>query len=121
MITLCNLTDLDDPGAKGFDLDFRRDDYGRPLRIIVTRLGDKVFGWVNSCPHAWVPLDVDKGDFLDMTGQFLLCANHGALFTLGSGFCLRGPCKGKKLMAFPLKLDGDAIKINANPPEGENL
>jgi nitrite reductase/ring-hydroxylating ferredoxin subunit len=117
LITLCALKDLDDPGAKGFDLDFNLDRYGRPLRIIVTRLGDKAFGWINSCPHAWVPLDVEPNQFMDMTGQFLLCSYHGAAFTLGSGVCLRGPCKGRKLMSFPLKLEDGMIKIKTSEQE----
>ena len=116
MITLCALTDLDDPGAKGFDLPSNPDRYGQPLRIIVTRLGDKVFGWINSCPHAWVSLDTEPGRFFDITGQFLQCSYHGAIFTLGSGVCLRGPCKGQKLMKFPLKLEDGLIKINSDTP-----
>ena len=117
MITLCALTDLSDPGAKGFDLESQPDRYGRPLRIIVTRLGNQAYGWINSCPHAWVPLDTEPDRFLDLTGNFLQCSYHGAIFTLGSGVCLRGPCKGKNMMAFPLKLEDGVIKIKSNPQD----
>ena len=111
MITLCALADLADPGAKGFEVPYTDQGGSRPLQIIVTRLGNSVQGWVNSCPHAWVPLNMEPDQFMDFTGQFLLCSYHGAIFTLGSGVCLRGPCKGKRLLKFPVVLDDGLVKI----------
>ena len=109
MTVLCSLDDLDDPGAKAFEL--KPPGGGQPLRIIVSRLGDTVYGWINSCPHTGVPLDQEPDRLMDLSGQFLMCSYHGAIFTLGSGVCLRGPCKGKKLMSFPVLLDDRQIKI----------
>ena len=114
MITLCALADIPDPGARGFDVPSQDVRDGRPLRIIVTRLGDEVHGWINSCPHVGVPLDMEPDKFMDFTGNFLQCAYHGALFTLGSGVCLRGPCKGKRLMRFSVLLDDGLVKIKAD-------
>jgi nitrite reductase/ring-hydroxylating ferredoxin subunit len=34
---------------------------------------------------------------MDLTQRYLLCANHGALFRVEDGFCLRGPCHGQSL------------------------
>ena len=113
MTVLCLLNDLADPGARGFTLIDPAQPQGQPLRIIVTRLGDRVYGWIKSCPHAGVPLDTAPDNLMDFSNQFLRCTHHGALFTLGSGVCLRGPCKGKKLMPFSLSLDDRQIKIHS--------
>ena len=116
MITLCAVKDIPDPGAKGFEVEWYEDGERRPLRIIVSRLDDRVFGWINSCPHAGVPLDMEPDKFMDFTGQFLLCSYHGALFALGSGVCLRGPCRGKKLMSVPLVVHDGMVKFNSPSP-----
>ena len=56
-------------------------------------------GYVNSCPHTGGPLDWIEGQFLDLNGQYIVCATHGALFRIEDGHCLAGPCKGKGLTA----------------------
>ena len=82
-----------------------------PLRFeaFLQRIGDEIFAYENSCPHARLPLDVVEGRFLDVSKQFLLCANHGARFRVRDGFCVSGPCKGQYLRSLPIRIMGRRI------------
>jgi len=108
---LCRLADLSDPGSTAFTVE--RD--GERIAIMVIRRGNRVFGWVNSCPHAWVPLDIEPGQFLDLvTGSEILCANHGARFEVETGFCVLGPCKGKRLAPYPVAVrEGMVVAVDS--------
>ncbi len=96
---LCALAEIDDPGAKGFVVD-KAD--GTRQRIFVVRQDGEVFGYVNSCPHVGAPLNLEDDKFLDIFKSGILCANHFALFEIESGYCVRGPCKGRSLEPFPV-------------------
>ena len=104
---LCLLDDLPDPGAKG---PFRVD--GRA--VFVARHGQSVRAWEDSCPHAFAPLEMEPDHFLDITGTYVLCTMHGAHFDPKDGVCVMGPCKGRRLTAFPIRIDHG--KIIAAPP-----
>ena len=63
---------------------------------------------LNKCPHDGVNLDWERNQFFDPNGIRLMCGKHGALFELGTGQCLEGPCKGRGLTPVALTiLDGD--------------
>lgn len=96
MSTLCPLSAIEDPGAKGFTLDGKR--------VFVARRGAEVFGYVNSCPHVGAPLNIEDDRFLDIFKTSILCANHFALFELETGHCVRGPCLGRNLERFPVRI-----------------
>ena len=98
MTVLCALDDLEDPGAAGFVVERN----GERLSVLVVRRRRKVFGWINSCPHLWVPLDLEPGQFLSLEREFILCATHGALFDFATGACVLGPCREKSLKPFPV-------------------
>lgn len=100
---LCAFDDLGDPGAKGFVLGERR--------IIAVRWGESVYGFVNSCPHVGVSLDIEPDRFFDFTGNYLLCSYHGAIFLPNTGRCVRGPCKGQALEPFALKIEDGRIVV----------
>jgi nitrite reductase/ring-hydroxylating ferredoxin subunit len=102
---LCRLEDLSATGAKEIILD--KD--GARFPVFVVKYGLHIFGYVNSCPHARLPLNWRDDVFLDVSGTYLFCANHGAHFDVSTGKCIRGPCKGQSLAPFPVYLDGDAI------------
>ncbi|MDX2223079.1 MAG: Rieske 2Fe-2S domain-containing protein [Rhodospirillaceae bacterium] len=102
---LCRWADLDRTGAKEVTLD----DAGVPLPVFVVRRGDGALGYVNSCPHVRLPLNWQDDVFFDVTRTYLLCANHGALFDVDTGRCVRGPCKGKFLRPFPVERQGEDI------------
>lgn len=102
---LCALADLADPGVKGFKVDGDL--------VIAVRWGDRVFGWINSCPHVGVPLNMEPDQFLDFTGNYLLCSYHGAIFVPTTGRCIRGPCKGQSLRPFSLSVSDGMVVASA--------
>jgi nitrite reductase/ring-hydroxylating ferredoxin subunit len=102
---LCRLADLQATGAK----EIIRDVKGERLSVFVVRHGGQVLAYVNSCPHARLPLNWREDRFFDVTGQYLLCANHSAYFDIATGQCVRGPCKGKALTEYPVAIDGDHV------------
>lgn len=106
---LCDLADIDDPGAKGFVVE--KD--GTRLRVFVVRRGGEVFGYVNSCPHVGVPLNLEDDKFLDLFKTGILCANHFALFEIDSGYCVRGPCTGRRLAPFPVMIRDGKVEVAA--------
>lgn len=74
-----------------------------PLTVFVVRLGQKVHGYVNHCPHRGVPLNWKPDTFLDEDGRVIVCAMHGAEFRIEDGACLAGPCRGQSLT--PARVD----------------
>ncbi len=97
MNKLCLLTDIADPGAKEFVAQGRR--------VFVVRQGDEVFGYVNSCPHVGAPLNLEEDKFLDLFQTGILCTNHFALFEVATGHCVRGPCLGRNLETYPVRIE----------------
>jgi nitrite reductase/ring-hydroxylating ferredoxin subunit len=102
---LCQLRDLEATNAKEIVLE--RED-GR-LSVFIVRVGERVAGYVNSCPHARLPLNWRPDAFFDISGTFLFCASHGAHFEPATGKCIRGPCKGQSLTPYPVRIEGDSI------------
>jgi len=100
---LCRLEEIADPGSRGFDLDERS--------IFVVRRGATVAGYVNSCPHTGGPLDWIEGQFLDLPREHIVCATHGALFRIGDGHCIDGPCAGDRLTSVRIALIGGVLHL----------
>lgn len=102
-VRLCAVSEIPDPGAKGFR--FRSE--ARLFAGFVVRAGDKVAGYVDSCPHAGWPLAATDDRYLTRSGEHILCAGHGALFGL-DGACVAGPCRGDRLTPWPVAVrDGE--------------
>lgn len=104
---LCRLDALPPSGARGFL--FGEDVYRFDM-FVVWRDG-RLTAYVNDCPHAHTPLDYLPDRFFNLEASHLLCGTHGAMFRIHDGFCVSGPCKGKRLTPVPVKLDGDMIRI----------
>lgn len=83
------LSDIPDRTAKGYVADLGK----TSCKVIVYRDGENVSGFEDACPHMGVPLPWTPDTYLTEDGQYLRCANHGALFDL-RGKCVFGPCKG---------------------------
>lgn len=75
----------------------------------VVRRGDGVFGYVDRCPHAGLPLAQTLDDYLTPDGTLIACSWHGALFAPDSGLCVGGPCAGQVLTAWPVAVREGAI------------
>ena len=74
---------------------------GENESIIVYRRHGEVSAWRNICPHQGRRLDYAPGKFL-REGDTLICAAHGASFSLSTGECVAGPCRGESLRALTL-------------------
>jgi nitrite reductase/ring-hydroxylating ferredoxin subunit len=77
----------------------------------VVRQGDRVFGYVNTCPHYdRAPLEWKTDGFLNGAGDRIQCASHGALFRIEDGYCEVGPCLGQALQPLALRVeDGEVL------------
>ena len=70
--------------------------------LIVHRRGEHVRAWFNVCPHAGRRLDWAPNQFLLSKDGHLVCAVHGATFSLPDGACIAGPCRGDQLREVPV-------------------
>jgi len=107
MTALCNIADIPEDDARGFDLD------GQSL--VVVRRDGQIFVYLNWCPHLGIELNFMPDVFLDTDQTFIQCANHGALFRIEDGYCLSGPCARQSLVAVPFRIIEDQIHIDALP------
>ena len=96
---LCKITELTDPDSRGFSVKIKR----KMTDIFIVRQGDKVYGYENTCPHAQAPLEWNPDQFLDENKEFIVCALHGATFTIDEGECVGGPCNGVGLTQVKLE------------------
>ena len=107
--TATALIALDAIADGGFaDIDARIE--GDSESVVLYRDGDQVRAWLNICPHAGRRLDWAPGQFLKSKGGDLVCAAHGASFSLVDGECIAGPCKGDRLRPVALQVrDGQVF------------
>ncbi len=107
---LCALTDIPDGGSKGVLPNARGRDQG-----FLVRKGDKVYGYVNNCPHYdRAPLGWKKDEFLNGAKDRIMCSAHGALFRIEDGACTIGPCLGQALQPIPVTVK-DGMVLGAVP------
>ena len=104
---LCRLDELADPGSKGSQADLG----GIVEEILVVRRDNRVFGYINRCPHTGGPLDWMPDQFLSIDKCHIQCATHAALFRLDDGMCVAGPCAGDRLTPVPLQLEAGNIYL----------
>lgn len=77
--------------------------------LIVLRRGNDVRAFLNVCPHAGRRLDWAPGEFLVDQG-LLVCASHGASFSVPDGECVSGPCRGQSLTPVAVRVsEGDVV------------
>jgi nitrite reductase/ring-hydroxylating ferredoxin subunit len=92
MRILGRVSDIPENGAKGFP-----GADGACTGLVAVRQGDQVYVYENACPHIGTPLDWTPDRFLTADGRRLICATHGAEFTIATGLCISGPCQGDRL------------------------
>jgi nitrite reductase/ring-hydroxylating ferredoxin subunit len=105
---ICAFAELPDSGSRAFSLGGGE----WPLRGFVVRRGGQVFGYVNHCPHAGHPLNWKPDQFLSPDRGVILCASHGAMYDVGSGECIAGPCAGRGLKPLPLRLEAGLVLLS---------
>jgi len=90
-VALCNSADLAERGlAVPFDVNYG----GQTCRAFAVRFNGEVHAYLNRCTHVAMELDYRPNHFFDTTGQWLICATHGALYAPQTGACRGGPCRG---------------------------
>jgi len=107
-ILLCNLEDIPDGDARGFD-PFKQGYHS----IFVIRMNERVVAYQNSCPH--IPeqtLEWKKNAFLTHDKAHIFCSGHGALFELDTGLCIRGACLGQKMTKAEVSVHEKHVFLN---------
>jgi nitrite reductase/ring-hydroxylating ferredoxin subunit len=90
-IPLCNARDLAEGGqAVPFDVVYG----GQTCRAFAVRWDGQVHAYLNRCAHVAMEMDYMPNRFFDDSGQWLLCATHGAAYAPDTGRCAGGPCRG---------------------------
>ncbi|MCX7563250.1 Rieske 2Fe-2S domain-containing protein [Xanthomonadaceae bacterium XH05] len=107
-IFLSALDGVPDGGAAGFELAVGDD----AVPLLALRACDTVRVFHNVCPHAARRLEVAPGRFIVDAGT-LVCAAHGACFTIPGGDCVAGPCRGQSLREVPSEVRGDQLWVDS--------
>ena len=108
MRQLCRVDVISDGTARGFSLA----DETPQREIFVVRAGDRIYGYVNSCPHIGTPLNFLPDRFLTRDRREILCSTHGARFEIATGRCIAGPCVGRSLARATVKIQNDVILLD---------
>ena len=103
---LCRLADLPERGARNFVLEIGE---GRFFGFVV-REGEAVHGYLDRCPHLGLPLAQSLDQYLTPDGSTIACSWHGALFQIGTGLCVGGPCAGAALAPWPVGVSGPFVE-----------
>ena len=79
--------------------------------ILIARLGDNLFAYINRCAHAAYPLDREDGRVVVQERRYIVCPHHGASYALDTGACAGGPCNGEGLAQIPIEVRDGAISL----------
>ena len=91
LVPLCAAPDLAEGGlAVPFDVVFA----GQTCRAFAVRWQGQPHAYLNRCAHVAMEMDWQPNRFFDDSGQWLLCATHGAVYRPDTGECGGGPCRG---------------------------
>ncbi len=102
-VDLCSSTALLDSGeAVAFDVSLD----GRVVPAFAIRFEGQVHAYLNRCAHVPMEMDYQVNRFFDSTGQWLMCATHGAMYHPQTGACRSGPCRGGLLKIVITEVDG---------------
>lgn len=79
--------------------------------LLLVRLHDALLGYVNACPHQYLPLDQRGTRILSQDGEQLRCTNHDATFSSRSGEGSGGLGIGCALDPVPVNVDDEGWVI----------
>jgi nitrite reductase/ring-hydroxylating ferredoxin subunit len=103
LIPLCSSADLAEGGdAVPFDVVYS----GRTCRAFAIRFKGRVHAYLNRCMHVAMEMDMLPNRFFDASGQWLICATHGATYRPDTGACAGGPCRGGLIAIALTEQDG---------------
>ncbi len=102
-IELCASGELAEGGlAVSFDVVIE----GEHCRAFAIRFEGRAHAYLNRCTHVAMELDWQPNRFFDDTGQWLLCASHGAVYAPDTGEGVAGPRQGGLLKIELTEADG---------------
>ena len=102
-LPLCASAELAEGGlAVAFDVVYG----GQTCRAFAIRFEGQVHAYLNRCSHVAMEMDYQEGRFFDDSGQWLLCASHGAAYAPDTGDCAGGPCQGGLIKVALSEADG---------------
>ncbi|WP_421708021.1 Rieske (2Fe-2S) protein [Algihabitans sp.] len=110
-LRLCRLVEIEEGEGKSLLL---HDETG-PRELVVLRVGGSVHGYLNSCPHLGVPLEMVPDRFMNAAGTHVICRTHGALFEPATGYCISGPCAGQALTPISVEPDDEGWLVLTAP------
>ena len=106
---LCRVEDIPDGEARGFEAP-----PGGITGLFAIRRGERVWVYVNSCPHLGLPLEPVPNRFLDRKKEMIVCAAHGARFRVEDGECVSGPCLGDVLEVVEAEIVDGEVRVPAD-------
>ena len=116
-VKLCSSEALADGGdAVPFEVVY----CGRSERGFAIRFAGQVHAYLNRCAHVPMEMDYQPNQFFDSTGQWLMCATHGAMYHPQTGACQGGPCRGGLIKIALTEHEGLVhwhTAANLKPPE----
>ena len=80
--------------------------------MFVVRRGDKVYGYLNICPHYSSALNARAGQFLSDDGSHIRCTAHFAEFRIEDGYGVRGAAERCWLDPVPVHVENGDIVIS---------
>ena len=104
---LCAVDDLAEQPCRGF----RVGEGPWPLSGFLVRKGNRIHAYLNRCPHAGHPLNLKPDEFLTPDRSLIVCCSHGALFEIGTGYCVDGPCAGQSLTEIPIEVGSGYVLL----------
>jgi nitrite reductase/ring-hydroxylating ferredoxin subunit len=114
---LCRVDDVPEGGGRGFRLGAG----AAETTVFVIKRAGALYAYRNACPHTGTPLDWIPDRFFDVSGRYLLCSTHGALFRPEDGFCVSGPCAGKRLSAVAIVVaEGEVVMTETLSSRGNS-
>ena len=106
MKKLCEISDLDETQAYGADVD------GVSYLVVLSSEDSQPRAYKNACPHLGIQLEMMPNEFLDPAREYIVCANHGALFQINDGLCIAGPCMNQKLQQLTIKVTDGGVYLD---------
>jgi nitrite reductase/ring-hydroxylating ferredoxin subunit len=106
---ICGCAEVGDPGSREFEISL----LDETVSGFVLHWQGHWYAYRNSCPHTGVALNWMPDQFFDLTGEYVHCGMHGALFRPADGFCVRGPCVGRSLVSLPIELRAGEVVLDS--------
>ena len=99
---------------KGKGVRFSLPELGERVTAFAVRFNGVAYAYINQCAHLPVELDWNEGDFFTRELDYLICATHGAQYEPHTGYCVFGPCQGKRLRPLIVDEHNGVISITLN-------